>query len=101
MGFPSLTEKRNAAFLCSVFLTMQASKKGTVLRMMSRSTLEQLPTMLHAESALKSLTPDQLEKAGLPSPCSLSNLVSTAKRSKDPKHHKLQSKFVQVLTECS
>ena len=44
-------------------------------------------------------TPDQLEKAGLLSPCSLRNLVSTAKRSKDPKHHKLQSKFVQVLTE--
>ena len=81
MGFPPLTEKRNAAFLSSVFLTIQASKKGTVLRMKSRSALEQLPTMLHAESALKSLTPDQLEKAGLPSPCSLSNLVSTVKRS--------------------
>jgi len=70
-GFPPLTEKRNATFLSSVFLTMQASKKGTVLRMMSRSTctLEQLPTMLHrSPRSIKSLTPDQLEKAGLPSP---------------------------------
>ena len=55
--------------------------------------------MLHAESALKSLTTDQLEKAGLPSPCTISNFVSKAKRSKDPKHHKLQSKLQQVLTE--
>ena len=69
MGFPPLTEKCNAAFLSSVFLTMQASKKGTVLRMMSRSTLEHLPTMLHrSPRSIKSLTPDQLEKAGLPSP---------------------------------
>ena len=99
MGFPPLMEKRNAAFLSSVFLTMKASKKGTVLRMMSRNALEHLPTMLHAESALKSLTTDQLEKAGLPSPCSISNFVSKAKRSKDPKHQKLQSKLQRVLTE--
>jgi hypothetical protein len=55
--------------------------------------------MLHAESALKSLTTDQLEKAGLPSPYSISNFVSKAKRSKDPKHQKLQSKLQRVQTE--
>ncbi len=55
----------------SVFLTIQASKNGAVLRMKSRNA------MLHAESALKSLTSDQLEKASLPSPCSLSNLVQS------------------------
>ena len=43
LGLPPLTEKRNAAFLSSVFLTMQASKKGTVLRMKSRNALEHLP----------------------------------------------------------
>ena len=66
--------------------------------MKSRNALEHLPTMLHAESALKSLTSDQLEKAGLPSPCSISYFVSKAKRSKDPKQ-KLQSKLQRVLTE--
>jgi len=74
-------------------------KEGLSLYMMSRNALEHLPTMLHAESALKSLTTDQLEKAGLPSPCSISNFVSKAKRSKDPKHQKLQSKLQRVQTE--
>ena len=59
MGFPLLTEKRNAAFLSCLLLTMQA---GTVLSLGTPWS----PTMLHAESALKSLTPYQLEKAGLP-----------------------------------
>jgi hypothetical protein len=66
--------------------------------MKSRNALEHLPTMLHAESALKSLMSDQLEKAGLPSPCSIGYFVSKAKRSKDPKQ-KLQSKLQRVLTK--
>jgi hypothetical protein len=55
LGFTSLKEIRVPAFLASAYLTLKASKKGTVLRMLPRHKLERLPTMLKVESELRTL----------------------------------------------
>ena len=98
LGFTSLKEIRVPAFLASAYLTLKASKKGTVLRMLPRHKLERLPTMLKVESELRTLSPEQLRAVNWPSPCSLTTFVSRAKRDKD-KQPELQSKLQNVLAE--
>ena len=98
LGFTSLKELRVPAFLASAYLTLKASKKGTVLRTLPRHKLERLPTMLKVESELRTLSPEQLRAVNWPSPCSLTTFVSRAKRDKD-KQPELQSKLQGVLAE--
>ena len=101
LGFQSLTKMRTSAFLGSARQTLKASTKGTLVRMLPKHTLAQLPTMLHVKSALKTLTPEQLANASLPNPCSFDNFFNKARRDKDSKPPKLQSLLQSVLTETA
>ena len=101
LALAPLSKMRVAAFLASTYQTVKASKKGTAVRMLPRNKFEKLPTMLKVELALRTLSPEQLEAATWPSPCTLNAFISKAKHDKDTKRSELQSKLQGVLTESA
>jgi hypothetical protein len=91
LAFTSLEDTRIPAFLGSTYQTIKDSKKGTVVRTLARSTLEQLPTMVQVKHDLATLTSEQLKGASLKNPCTLTSFISKAKQDKDTKTTRLQS----------